>query len=114
MGIVEKKLFTRAQANFWPGLAIVLPGVISIAVLVWLFVNVADITDTLLFPLPRRLTHHDQGAGPMYWYWSLVALLVAVFLIGIVGLLARNYFGKKLIEWVDLLLRRVPLLTKIY
>ena len=50
----------------------------------------------------------------MYWYWSLVALLLAIFLIGIVGLLARNYFGRKMIEWVDSALLRIPLLNKIY
>ena len=50
----------------------------------------------------------------MYWYWSLVALALAVFLIGVVGLLARNYFGRKIIEWVDSALLRIPLLNKIY
>jgi uncharacterized membrane protein len=50
----------------------------------------------------------------MYWYWSLVALVLAIFLIGTVGLLARNYFGRKIIEWVDSALLRIPLLNKIY
>jgi uncharacterized membrane protein len=109
-----KSFFAHWQANFWAGLAIVLPGVLSIAVLLWLFGTVANITDTLLILVPRGLTHHDRGAGPMYWYWSLVALALAVFLIGFVGLLARNYFGKRLIEWVDATLRRIPLLNKIY
>ena len=106
--------FVRWQANFWAGLAIVLPAVISVAVLAWLFGTVANITDSLLIFLPRKLTHHNQGNGPMYWYWSVVALLLAVFLIGAVGLLARNYFGKRLIEWVDSALLKVPLLNKIY
>jgi uncharacterized membrane protein len=111
---VKKDLFARWQANFWAGLAIVLPAVISVAVLGWLFGTVANITDTLLIFLPHRLTHHDQGNGPMYWYWSLFALLLAMFLIGGVGLLARNYFGKRLIEWVDAALLKIPLLNKIY
>jgi len=111
---VKKDLFARWQANFWVGLATVLPAVISVAVLGWLFGTVANITDTLLIFLPRKLTHHDQGNGPMFWYWSLVALVLAVFLIGFVGLLARNYFGKRLIEWVDSALLKVPLLNKIY
>jgi uncharacterized membrane protein len=111
---VNKSLFARWQANFWAGLAIVLPGVLSVAVLLWLFGTVANITDSLLIFLPRAMTHRDQGAGPMYWYWSLVALVLAVLLIGVVGLLARNYFGKKVIEWVDAGLRHVPLLNKIY
>jgi len=111
---VKKSLFARWQANFWAGLAIVLPAVISIAVLRWLFGTVANITDTLLIFLPTKLTHHDAGNGPMYWYWSLVALVLAIFLIGTVGLLARNYFGRKIIEWVDSALLHIPLLNKIY
>jgi uncharacterized membrane protein len=109
-----KKILARWQANFWAGLAIVLPGVISLAVLRWLFGTVANITDTLLIFLPARLTHHDQGNGPMHWYWSLVALVLAIGLIGTVGMLARYYFGKRIIEWVDAALLRIPLLNKIY
>ena len=113
-GAVQKSIFARWQANFWAGLVIVLPAVISLAVLRWLFGTVANITDTLLVFVPAEFTHHDHGNGPMYWYWSLVALLFAAFLIGTVGLLARNYFGQKIIEWVDSGLMRIPLLNKIY
>jgi len=80
----------------------------------WLFGTVATITDTLLIFLPRAWTHHEQGNGSLYWYWSLTALALAVVLIGLVGLLARNYFGKRIIQWVDSALLRVPLLNKIY
>lgn len=111
---MKPNLFGRWQANFLAGLAIVLPGVISIAALLWLFRTVANITDILLLFLPRELTHQEAGQGAMYWYWSLAALALAVFLIGAVGLLARNYIGKRLIEWVDAGLLRVPLLNKIY
>jgi uncharacterized membrane protein len=111
---VNNSLLARWQANFWAGLAIILPGVVSIALVIWLFGTVANITDTLLIFLPRRLTHQSGGSGPMYWYWSLVALVLAVFLIGLVGLLARNFFGKRIIKWIDTTLLRVPLLNKIY
>jgi len=111
---VQKSLWARWQANFLAGLAIVLPGVISIAVMIWLFGTVANITDTLLIFIPRKLTHQNGGDGAMYWYWSAVALALAVFLIGVVGLLARNYFGKRVIEWTDSTLLRIPLLNKIY
>ncbi len=111
---MNKTLFKSWQASFWAGLAIVLPGVLSVGLLVWLFGTVANITDTLLIFVPRKLTHHANGEGPMYWYWSLAALAVAVVLISIVGQLARYYFGKRVIEWVDAALLRVPLLNKIY
>jgi len=111
---VSRHFLARAQANFWAGLVIVLPGVVSIAVLVWFFGSVAGITDTLLVLVPSGWAHQDHGEGPLYWYWSLAGLALAVFLIGLVGLLARHYLVKKVITWIDLGLLRVPLLNKIY
>jgi uncharacterized membrane protein len=110
----QKSFFARWRANFVTGLVVVLPGVISIAVLVWLFGTISNITDTLLIFIPKNITHRNNGEGPMYWYWSLVALLVAVLLISAAGRLARNYFGKKMIEWVERALMHVPFLNKIY
>ena len=60
---MKQSFFARWQANFWAGLAIVLPAVVSVAALMWLFGTVATITDTLLIFLPRGWTHHDQGNG---------------------------------------------------
>src|ERR1041384_468456 len=100
--MTRRNHFARWRANFFTGLAIVLPAVVSIAVVVWLFGTVSNITDTLLIFLPKGWTHKANGAGAMHWYWSVFALVLAVLLVGLVGSLARYYFGKKLIEWVDL------------
>ena len=115
----QKSIFSRGRANFVTGLFIVLPAVVTLAVLRWLFGTVSNITDTLLFFIPQKYTHHDLVApgdaqGPMYWYWSAIALLLAIILISVIGRLARNYFGKKIIEWADLTMMRVPLFNKIY
>ncbi len=67
-----------------------------------------------LFFLPREWTHQNQGLGPVHWYWSLVALLVAILFISLLGRFARHYVGKKLIQLVDIIMLRVPLLNKIY
>src|SRR5260221_10546827 len=109
-----KDHFARWQANFFAGLAVVLPAVISIAVLVWLFGTVANITDTLLFFVPRRLTHRLDGQGPIYWYWSLAALALAIVLIVFIGGVGRNYFGKQMIQVGGHLLLQIPLLNKIF
>lgn len=114
----HKGLIVRWRANFLAGLAIILPAVVSIAVIVWLFGSVSNITDTLLFFLKYILDpewiYLNGKSGQMFWYWSLLALLLAVGLVSIVGRLARNYIGKKLIQWMDNILMRVPLVNKIY
>lgn len=96
------------------GLAVVLPGVITLAVVKWFFGTVSSLTDLLLFFLPAEITHKNGGAGPIYWYWSLLALTVAVAMVSVVGVLTRYYIGKKLINWTDRLLMSVPLTNKIY
>lgn len=111
---MKKSLWARFQANFWAGAVIVLPAVISLAVLKWLFGTLTDITNTLLIFLPAAWTHKNHGEGELYWYWSIGTLLLAVCLIGFVGMLARYYFGRKIIEWVDSALMRTPLVNKIY
>jgi uncharacterized membrane protein len=111
---VKKTFLARWRANFFTGLAVVMPGVISIGALVWIFGTVATFTDTLLFFLPHELTHRDHGTGKMFWYWSLAAFLLAIFLLCAAGFAARNYFGKKIIEWADRALMHIPLLNKIY
>ena len=111
---MTKGYLSSWRANFLTGLAVVLPAAVSIAVVVWFFRNVSNLTDTLLFFLPKELTHHDRGAGPMYWHWSLVALVMAVVFTVLIGRLTRYYFGKKMIELLDFLMLRVPLLNKIY
>jgi uncharacterized membrane protein len=111
---VRKSFLAHGRANFLTGLAVVLPGVISIVALVWLFGTVANVTDSLLIFLPRELTHKNGGEGLMFWYWSLVAFLLAISLICAVGLLTRHYIGKKIIEWMEAAMMRVPFLNKIY
>ena len=51
---MTKNYLSSWRANFLTGLAVVLPAVVSIAVVVWFFRNVSDLTDTLLFFSPKR------------------------------------------------------------
>lgn len=110
----ENNVLAQFRANFFTGLAIVMPAVISIAVVVWLFRNVAGLTDYLLFFVPHRLTHEEGGRGPMFWYWSLCAFVLAIVLITLIGRFGRNYFATKIFDWMDAALLRIPLLNKIY
>ncbi len=111
---MKKSFFARWRASFFAGLAVALPAIVSIAAILWIFKTVSNLTDLLLFFMPKDITHETGGTGPMYWYWSLTALLLAVFLITLVGVLARYYIGKRMIEWLDSAMMQVPLLNKFY
>ena len=111
---MKRTLFARWRANFLTGLAVLLPALITLAVVKWVFVSIASVTDLLLFFLPKDLTHEDGGRGPMFWHWSLAALVLAALLVSLAGWLARYYIGKRMIAWLDATMLRVPLLNKIY
>ncbi|HSY10227.1 MAG TPA: DUF502 domain-containing protein [Candidatus Dormibacteraeota bacterium] len=111
---MKKSLFARWRASFFTGLLIVLPGVVTLAVVKWFFGTVSSLTDSLLFFLPTSITHENQGAGPIHWYWSLLALTVAIGIVSAVGGMTRYYIGKRMIAWADSMMLRVPVLNKIY
>jgi uncharacterized membrane protein len=115
---VRKTFFTRWRASFFTGLAVTLPALLTLAAVKWVFGTISSFTDTLLFflkyyPNPK-LVYENGQSGPMFWYWSLLALALAVVLISGVGVLTRYYIGKRLIEWLDSLMMQVPLLNKFY
>ena len=80
----------------------------------WLFKTVSNLTDLLLFFLPKTVTHADNGQGEIIWYWSLLALLLAVALLTVIGVVARHYIGKRIIGWLDTAMLNVPLFNKFY
>jgi len=115
---MRKSIFARWRASFFTGLAVALPALLTLAAVKWLFGTISSFTDTLLFFLPYVLdpkaVYENGQSGPMFWHWSLLALGLAVVLISIVGVLARYYIGKRLIEWLDLAMMNIPLLNKFY
>jgi len=115
---VRKTLFARWRRSFLTGLVISLPALLTLAAVKWIFGTISSFTDTLLFFLPHflspQLVYENGQSGPMFWYWSLLALGLAALLITGVGVLAQYYIGMRMIEWLDTLMMNVPLLNKFY
>ena len=115
---MKKFFFARWRASFFTGLLIVLPGVVTLAVVKWFFGTISSFTDALLFFLPHylkpELIYVNGQSGAMFWYWSLLALVVGVAGVSVVGGMTRYYIGKQLIAWADNAMLHVPVLNKIY
>jgi uncharacterized membrane protein len=115
---VNKSFFARWRASFLTGLAVTLPALLTLAAVKWLFGTISSFTDTLLFFLPyflkSKVVYVNGQSAPMFWYWSMLALLLAVMLITLTGLLARYYIGIRMIEWLDTVMMNVPLMNKFY
>ena len=98
MAALRKWLFT--------GLLVIVPGVITAWVLAW-FVGTLDVTLAILpeaWQPDRLLGFHVPGFGAML---TLTILLV-------VGALASNFAGRKLVQWGDALVSRIPVVRSIY
>jgi len=115
---VRKSFFARWRRSFLTGLAVSLPALLTLAAVKWIFGTISSFTDALMFFLPHLLTpeliYQNGLSGPMFWYWSLLALVLAALLITGVGVLAQYYIGKRLIEWLDTAMMQVPFLNKFY
>lgn len=115
---MRNTFFARWRASFFAGLAVILPAIMSVAAVVWLFRTAANFTDTLLFFLKffldKKAIYENGQSGDLFWYWSVLAFALAVILISLIGLLARYYIGKRMLEWLDTAMMKVPLLNKVY
>lgn len=87
------------------GLLVIVPLFITLAVLKWII----DTLDQTLWVLPKAWTiwlfeHNVRGLG--------VLLTLAILLV--VGAVASNFVGKRLLGWGDAVVRRIPVVRSIY
>ena len=98
MAALRKWLFT--------GLLVIVPGMITLWVLQW----IVGLLDQTLLILPeawhpdRLLGFHIPGFG--------VVLTLGILLL--VGAAASNFAGRKLVQWGDALVSRIPVVRSIY
>ncbi|MBO8159899.1 DUF502 domain-containing protein [Thermosyntropha sp.] len=91
----------RLASLFLAGLATLLPLVISIYFIYWIFKTV----DSILAPvLKHYIGHTIPGLG----------FLITITLVILIGLISTNIAGRKIITWWENLFIQIPLLGKIY
>jgi uncharacterized membrane protein len=97
MTTVRRKL----QLLFITGLLVIIP----IAVPAWVFWELFTFVDRLLAPLIQEtFSRYLPGLG----------LLIAVLLVLLVGVVATNVVGRRLLGLVDILIFRIPIFRNVY
>ena len=91
----------RLRTRFLSGLLVVVPIAATILVLVWVFRTIDDILQPII---KAFLGHTITGLG----------FGITIALVLIVGIIAGNYVGKRIIQFGDSVLKRVPLFRQIY
>jgi uncharacterized membrane protein len=96
-----KSILKYLRTIFLAGLLVTVPIIATILALKFLLKSI----DGLVGSLPERLFgYHVPGIG----------VLITTLVVLIMGLLASNYFGKKIIEIGDKFLARIPLVNIVY
>ncbi len=96
-----KSILKYLRTIFLAGLLVTVPIIATILALLFLLKSI----DGLVGSLPERLFgYHVPGIG----------VLVTILLVLIMGLLASNYFGNKIIEMADKFFARIPLVNIVY
>ena len=93
----SKSFKEQISSSFLRGLLVVVPPVITIFVVMWLF----DLTERMISTV---LPSHIPGMG----------LVIVVVAIWIVGVLSGNFLSKAIIEFFDGLIGKIPIVKFVY
>ena len=106
------KLFSKLRANFMAGILVILPLVITYEIVKFIVVKAK------VLHFANIIT--GKFVEPAYSRYIIVGIavlliLATIFIILIViGMLARNVIGKRLILFGESILARIPMVNKIY
>jgi uncharacterized membrane protein len=96
-----RRIMRVVRKHFIAGIFITVPLAASVWVLIWVFVNVDDVLQPVV-----QLIFGKKIIG--------VGFGVTVIVIYIIGLIASNIFGRRILSFGESLVTRIPLLRQLY
>ena len=100
---IKKSIFSKIRNNFIAGIVVLIP----IGITVYLTVIIIRISGKII---PKEINPNS------YLPFDIpgVEILIALFLITLIGWLSLSFLGKKLFELFNNILKRIPILRTIY
>ena len=115
MGMQKGKfnLFTFIRNNLLAGITILLP-LWAVYIVVRFIVTLVN--DALLNPILNVLSPYLAWADPRYVTLSIkfIIFLAILFLITLLGVLVKNFFVRRILNFGEGILMKVPFVNKIY
>ena len=102
---VKKSMWKKIKGYFITGLLVLFPFVLTTFIITWLFTKIDSI-------LKGVISRFLEGIGLLTF--PGVGFISVIFLIILVGVVARNYFGKKILALGDTIVTQIPLINRIY
>ena len=100
-------LLKNLRNNFLAGFLVVIPLAVAIYVIIWLFIKVDDILQPVITDI---ITYFN----PNYNEITGLGFIAAILIIYIVGVITSNYLGKKMVNFSENLINRVPIFKQLY
>ena len=107
------KLLSKLRANFMAGILVILPLLVTYEIVKFIIIK-AKVLHFANVVTPEWIEH------PIYFRYitigiAVLVILAAIFIIlTVIGMLARNVIGKRLILFGESILARIPMVNKIY
>jgi uncharacterized membrane protein len=98
---VGHQIIRAMRKHFLAGILVVVPLAIAVLILVWVFTAIDDVLQPIIKGIFGRPVP-GLGFG------------VAIVLVYIVGIIASNFIGKRVIRFGESLLERVPMFRQLY
>ncbi len=103
--------FKSFKSTFVTGILVITPAFFSILIIAFIFNKI----DSAISPIVVKfLEKYFLGITLPHFAITLLSLILLMFLIFLIGLLAENYIGNKLLKLVDKILSSTPLVRGIY
>jgi uncharacterized membrane protein len=105
---------TRWRNVFFAGLLTTVPIVASVGIIGWIFNLLTGQIPRVLNDLPIPLLHDLLQNRFATFGIRILSLMLIVFAIYLVGLFARNVIGRRLIDLLEEIFRRLPMVGGIH